>query len=551
MVGTQQPALPSDARDFPGKVRLLFKADGVILGEHVALALERRGVPLSFGLQDEGDLDPRPVSVTLVIWSPESRASAEILLACDNARAARTLVALGLPACAPDGVNDYRPIDLAGWHGADDDPRWHAVLAEIWRAAGIMPGDGDNRARKTDAVVMTFAAGKADLSAPGLMSSNPFRESMKAFGAGRKAVSPLNRKLKAFSGTPSAIALGAGAIASLIVASAGFFFAGLVTNQTPAAQELAVSVESEAPAPLGASGGNAPEVPMEQDGPTAESGSVSTAAFDGSTDKSIGPGAKARANNGTAGAVAGQAIGAGRSPVTFRDCDICPEMLAVPAGTGLMGSPVSEATRTSDEKTQVLIDIPKPFAIGAFEVTFAEWDACVADGGCGNYRPSDVGWGRGKRPVVHVSHEDAQNYAAWLSKKTNSTYRLPTETEWEYAARAGSAGPFWFDGPLSVDTVNYHGTYPYNGPAGEYRGQTVEVGSFPANPFGLHDVHGNVWEWTSDCWSNNEPGVDCSKRIIKGGAWRSGGWRTRAAYRQGELTAQRNLGIGFRIVRDL
>lgn len=215
----------------------------------------------------------------------------------------------------------------------------------------------------------------------------------------------------------------------------------------------------------------------------------------------------------------------------FQDCDICPAMVVVPAGDFMMGSPMSEEARDVLEGLMHRVTIRQDFAIGKYEVTFREWDACVSDRGCW-HRANDVGWGRGNRPVINVSWEDAQEYVRWLSRKTGKTYRLPSESEWEYAARAGSTGPFHFGSTISTEQANYNGDYTYGeGTEGVYREQTVPVGSFPANGFGLHDVHGNVWEWVEDCWHSyleyfETPSDgsawnsgDCRNRLLRGGSW--------------------------------
>ncbi len=167
----------------------------------------------------------------------------------------------------------------------------------------------------------------------------------------------------------------------------------------------------------------------------------------------------------------------------FRDCPNCPEMVVVPAGEFMMGSPENEEGRHSDEGPQHRVRIAQPFAVGRFEVTFDEWDACVAGGGCGGYRPDDNGWGRGRQPVINVSWDDAKAYVQWLNRGTGKSYRLPSEAEWEYVARAGTTTPFWTGATISTEQANYDGTYTYGGgKKGEYRQRTVPVGSLPANP---------------------------------------------------------------------
>ena len=225
----------------------------------------------------------------------------------------------------------------------------------------------------------------------------------------------------------------------------------------------------------------------------------------------------------------------------FRDCDRCPEMVAVPAGSFTMGSPSSESGRDGDEGPQRQVEISSPFAVGVYEVTFAEWDACVSDGGCGGYHPDDQGWGRGRRPVINVSWDDAKAYASWLSRETGESYRLLSEAEWEYAARAGTAtARYWGESASGQRgyangadrTAKRHqsGWTVVDCDDGHYR--TAPVGSFRPNRFGLHDVLGNVWEWVEDCWHDSyagaprdghawlgDDGGDCSRRVLRGGSW--------------------------------
>ena len=182
-------------------------------------------------------------------------------------------------------------------------------------------------------------------------------------------------------------------------------------------------------------------------------------------------------------------------------------MVVIPAGSFLMGSPEGEEGRLDREGPQHPVTIGAPFALGKYEVTFDEWDACVAAGGC-EHRPDDQGWGRGTRPVINVSWEDAHQYVAWLSGETGETYRLPSEAEWEYAARAGTTTRyFWGDGEdPACGSANI---YDQVGKAADDYGgasfgcddgfaETAPAGSFRANAFGLHDVSGNVWEWVED-----------------------------------------------------
>src|SRR5262245_3850139 len=188
---------------------------------------------------------------------------------------------------------------------------------------------------------------------------------------------------------------------------------------------------------------------------------------------------------------------------SFRECaKDCPEMVVVPAGQVTMGSPTTEKGRYGNEGPQHSVAIPRPFAVSKFEVTFADWDACVAVGGCPREgRASDAGWGRGRQPVIFVSWDDAQAYVAWLSRMTDKTYRLLTEAEWEYAARAGSQAAYSWGDEIGKGNANCGGC----GSQWDSK-ETAPVGSFAANAFGLHDMHGNLWEWVEDCFHEDYNG---------------------------------------------
>jgi formylglycine-generating enzyme required for sulfatase activity len=263
------------------------------------------------------------------------------------------------------------------------------------------------------------------------------------------------------------------------------------------------------------------------------------------------------------------ASGTERPGTVFHDCSECPEMVVVPAGEFMMGSPQDEEGRAADEGPRRKVTIAKPFAVGRFEATFAEWDACVAGGGCAaNKNPDDGGWGRGKRPVINVSWDDASQYVTWLSNKTGKSYRLLTEAEWEYAARGITSTsvvhtPFSTGATISTVQANYNGKDTYgNGKKGLLRGKTVEVGSFPGNAFGLHDMHGNVWEWVGDCHKDSYSGAPsdgsavtsgtCDYRVLRGGSWADDPRILRSAFRNRNVGIIRsNNNIGFRVSRTL
>jgi formylglycine-generating enzyme required for sulfatase activity len=250
-------------------------------------------------------------------------------------------------------------------------------------------------------------------------------------------------------------------------------------------------------------------------------------------------------------------------------------MVVVPPGSFTMGSPASEKGRDDNEGPQHTVTIPRPFAVGKFHVTRDQFAAFVRETGyaasttCVKYpffiRDNswhDSGFAQeGSHPVVCVSWDDANAYAKWLSKKTGKAYRLPSEAEWEYAARAGTTTPFWWGSSITPDQANYDGTSVYagGGSKGVWRNGTVPVSSFAANPWGLYNVHGNAWQWTADCWHDSYNGApldgsarttkDCSGRVVRGGSWYSGPGLLRAAQRNW-YTGTNNC-VGFRLARTL
>lgn len=217
----------------------------------------------------------------------------------------------------------------------------------------------------------------------------------------------------------------------------------------------------------------------------------------------------------------------------FRDCPECPLMIELPTGSFTMGAPDGEAPAGRDptrpewteraETPQVEVTIDGRLAVGKYEVTFEEWDRCVEAGGC-EHEPDDEGWGRGRRPVVHVARSDAKQYAAWLRRRTGEAYRLPSEAEWEYAARAGTETAYWWGDELGEGRIACDGC----GTRWDDR-STAPVGSFPANPWGLHDMLTNAEEWVADCWHPTHEGHpgDGSARTETSEWWRDEGWEDR------------------------
>ncbi len=235
----------------------------------------------------------------------------------------------------------------------------------------------------------------------------------------------------------------------------------------------------------------------------------------------------------------------------MRDGTPGPELLALRGGSYRRGD--LQGDGDGDEKPPVDIQVP-PFAIGIYEVTFEEYDRFCDS--TGRDRPDDAGWGRGRRPVVNVSWDDAVAYTEWLSRQTGQRYRLPSDAEWEFAARAGTGTRFWWGNEVDEDRANCAGC------GGLWGGEkSSEVGRYPPNPFGLHDTAGNVFEWVADCWNDSfaeaptdgrpleKPG--CGIRVIRGGAWSFPPKEVRSANRWRDFQPRTSDDTGFRVVREL
>jgi formylglycine-generating enzyme required for sulfatase activity len=231
----------------------------------------------------------------------------------------------------------------------------------------------------------------------------------------------------------------------------------------------------------------------------------------------------------------------------LKDGSLGPEMVWIPAGRFQMGD--IQGGGYSDEKPVHWVSINK-FAMGRYEVTFAEYDKFAE--ATGRTKPSDRGWGRGNRPVINVSWNDVTAYAEWLSQQTGKQYRLPTEAEWEYAARAGTETKYWWGNDIGSNRANCDGC----GSRWDDK-STAPVGSFAANPFGLFDTVGNVWEWTCSEYEEKYTGKEqrCAKSAgrfaVRGGSWGDSAHRVRSAYRSWDTPAERGDFLGVRLVRHL
>ena len=240
---------------------------------------------------------------------------------------------------------------------------------------------------------------------------------------------------------------------------------------------------------------------------------------------------------------------------SFKECaEDCPEMVVIPAGEFTMGSPASEQGRNDSEEPQHRVVFAKPLAVARFEMTFDDWDACVAHGDCA--RVTDAGYGRGRQPVINVTWYDAQQYAAWLSRMTGKPYRLLSEAEFEYAARAGTLTAYPWGDEIGKNNANCAGC-----DSKWDNRQPSPVGSFAVNRFGLYDMHGNVMQWVEDCYHDSYKGApsdgsawiarDCALRVLRGGLWDGDPQYVRSAFRYSLTPDDRDSVLGFRLARTL
>ncbi|MHB1204078.1 MAG: formylglycine-generating enzyme family protein [Rhodospirillaceae bacterium] len=253
---------------------------------------------------------------------------------------------------------------------------------------------------------------------------------------------------------------------------------------------------------------------------------------------------------------------------TFQDCPECPEMAVIPPGSFFLGSPSTERTVSSNEGPQHKVTISRAFAVGIYDVTFDQWFECISGGGCNGYWPQDEDWGRGKRPVINVNREDALGYVRWLNDKVRNfqqnaapladpgPYRLLSEAEWEYAARAGTTTTYYWGETHGVGNANCDGC----GSQWDNK-QTAPVGSFAPNPFGLYDMAGNVLQWIEDCYHENYAGAPadgsawtkgkCYARSLRGGSWYNSTYYLRSANRYSAYPDFRGRNVGFRVAKTL
>jgi formylglycine-generating enzyme required for sulfatase activity len=247
----------------------------------------------------------------------------------------------------------------------------------------------------------------------------------------------------------------------------------------------------------------------------------------------------------------------------FKECEHCPEMVVVPAGQFIMGAMENETGSTPDERPQHAVNFAQPFGVARFPVTLSEWDACVAARGC-SYRPSDQGWGRGTQPAINILWDDAKEYVAWLSRTTGRTYRLLSESEREYVARAGTTTAYWWGDQFEPGQANSApgNRLLFSASIGDIaRPRTVPVQTFAPNPWGLYQVHGNVYDWVEDCWHDNYEGApsdgsawvsgNCDRHGLRGGAFSRNMQTARSAARIWSGSSNRIIYMSVRVARTL
>jgi len=555
------------------------------LGARIADALLRSGhqarmIPANDG---NGDLfPPETGDASIVIWSRAALKLARLHAQARDALLRGSLIPVAFGgARAPHEFESLPPVDLSGWCGDDGDPRWRFVLDEITIATGRQQRVSPNEAAPaaTPEAIENEPGLPVEAEPVPLIPADILEEPPILAGESlRKKAQPQRRK-KAKRYSPGAVAFGG--VASLMLGSGAAIVLAPHIIETGAKSRIAAPELRDRDAVnlavLQVSPGD--EASLAADTPDIAS-AESALSTDADAAALAGPLPPAPVERETKDAITTDAVESlppvappaevvSNSSVneqiapdegTFRDCSACPDMRKIEGSAFMMGTPTGQASASPDEGPVKQVTIANAFAIAAHETTYAEWMACVDDGGCRAYRPPAHGWGGGATPVASVSYNDALGYAAWLSEKTGHEYRLPSEAEWEYAARAGSDKAFAWGPVLQPDRANYDARYPYKGAKGSKSSGPAPAGAYAANAFGLYDMAGNLWEWTADCWASgiadlpSDGGArsgDCVLHVLKGGAWNTGGWRLRAGHRIGKPSTAREFDNGFRVVRAL
>jgi formylglycine-generating enzyme required for sulfatase activity len=555
------------------EIFISYKSERRPAAEHMAEILTRHGFPVwydyrlikgrDFGLQI--DRRVREAKALVVLWCSRSVTSRWVAEEVDLAQELGVLVPVKIESCdLPAGFRRLDYIDLTDWDGA---PRSHWLdrLIDALEEQVGRPAAPDRKALQDyEAAWRRFGApplARFALDAPLAMVED---ERIPAPPPGSTGEPPL-AVLAAQEWPAVRDRRDPARLRRFAQHFAGTWYA-------EEALELAEAIEAEARSESAGEArpaAAAPKIQSQTDETDAAAGIPSPAAIA----VPVGPPASAQIRHIVPGS---------GTTVWFKDLAEGPELVVVQAGEFLMGSPPDEDGRHPDgwEGPQHRVVIRTPFAVGRFAVTCGEFAAFVEATGHAmpdkmwtwESRKAEERGGRSFRnpgfaqtarhPVVGISFEDAAAYLRWLGERTGSTYRLLSEAEWEYVARAGTATPFWWGRSISTDQANYDGNYTYgDGSKGTYRNGTEPVDSFAPNPWGLYQMHGNVWEWCADCWNANYHGApaddsswsigDCSQRVLRGGSWINDPQFLRAACRIRYRPDVRGNAVGFRVARRL
>ncbi len=516
--------------------------------QHMASALQHEGfnvwwdteIPPGSTFADVIDKRLNEADCVLVIWSSSSVKSNWVQEEADDGLQSGRLIPVMIEEIdLPRGFKRLQTANLINWQGDRQAPEWVRVLSEVRRL--VTQGQRAATVKPTDKRTQTPAA-----NAP-IKHANPRRVTQQA------------AKQKNSGGR----GLVWGLLAMVVVAaSAGGYYFMMSDAET---QPIATSEPAAADSSEAKTAEAEIETVDESDSGDVTIETVAPELTTANETVASDP-ANAEAADGLDSALADIAAEAVAEPVKpgpgdlIKDCESCPELIVIAGGASVMGAADGEYSSEAVEKPQIKLHLDYSFAIGRYEVTYDQWAACLADGRCDGYQPNDHGWGMGARPVINVTYENVQEYLSWLSDETGAKYRLPSEAEWEFAARSGTTTPFSTGELISTQQANFNGQYPYVGGVKERSaGKTLAVGSFSPNAFGLHDMQGNVWEWVSDCWRDSHRNADasgspvggsCTQRVLKGGAWNGGAWRARVAHRKPAKVSTSDYDTGFRVVRE-
>lgn len=562
------------------EIRILHAPETLGFACRVAAALASAGHSVIRSELGAPARPSRPSEALVAVWSPAMLHDAAAIEEARAALAARLLVPVSVGRVdPPSSFAHLPPIDLAGWNGDAADSRWRFVCEEIDLALRRAPSlvadlycddepvlEGERRAPAAFAAPSRLVAAAAGVvavvavaaltgvwlmrGAPEQPAGRPVIAKMAGLAAAadedgnedtdkevdgdRRETPPRPASGPALAADdPRAVDAGAAPAFDPAerLATPGGAFIDAFPEAVSDADDAAGPAES-APLTLRLAAADAVE---DLAAPVADADAAGPAAEEPARPPRLPP----RPGDDYLG-------------VVFRDCLACPDMVEAPSGAFVIGARDDDPMRRESEGP-AQVRLVSGFAIARRETTFAQWEACVADGGCRGYNPDDAGYGRGARPAINVSYADAEAYAAWLSGKTGYRYRLPSETEWEYAARAGASTPYP-GGVLSPSHANYAGALVSDEPQPVSIRMTTPAGSYPANAFGLYDAKGNVREWTSDCWTDDHDAARvayCGARVVKGGGYDSPPEELRPAHREQRPVEARERGLGFRVARDI